>query len=148
MIQQNSLLQKAPEEQASRAQRGCFQPLTSVTVRFVGAIGAFDWSQSLVSRDWPLKWPPSLMCPRLIMWSNHCNENQRTVDWQFAIEDARRKLKCVEPTQRYGRLNGVWQSGQCTIFKHNRIEVRLASEHRLKMPTCGLVKKAPLAHQY
>ena len=30
-------------------------------------------------------------------WSSHRNANQRTVDWQFTIDDARTKLKTLYP---------------------------------------------------
>lgn len=30
-------------------------------------------------------------------WSSHCNQNQRAVDWQFTIEEARTKLKSLYP---------------------------------------------------
>jgi len=30
-------------------------------------------------------------------WASHCNEKQRSVDWQFCIDDARRKLKSLYP---------------------------------------------------
>ena len=30
-------------------------------------------------------------------WSDHCNEKQRDVDWQFKVKDARKKLKSLYP---------------------------------------------------
>ena len=30
-------------------------------------------------------------------WSNHSNDNQRGVDWQFKVKDARKKLKSLYP---------------------------------------------------
>ena len=30
-------------------------------------------------------------------WSNHCNEKQKSIDWQFTISDARTKLKSLYP---------------------------------------------------
>ena len=30
-------------------------------------------------------------------WATHANEKQRGVDWQFSIDDARRKLKSLYP---------------------------------------------------
>jgi hypothetical protein len=30
-------------------------------------------------------------------WSNHSNGNQRGVDWQFKVKDARKKLKSLYP---------------------------------------------------
>ena len=30
-------------------------------------------------------------------WSNHSNKNQRGVDWQFKVQDARKKLKSLYP---------------------------------------------------